>query len=156
VLMAEELTEILSAPSLRIARKSSTVRIPPPTVKGINTHSATFLTISTTVARLSEEAVMSRQTSSSAPASAYAFAISTGSPASFRSTNFTPLTTLPAFTSRQGMILFVNITAILLFLSLQLHKISQYLNAHIAALLRVELAGEHIVLLDRRMDMRAV
>ena len=54
---------------LEIALKSSTVRIPPPTVKGINTWSATRLTISATVARLSEEAVISRKTSSSAPAS---------------------------------------------------------------------------------------
>ena len=80
--LAEELIEILSAPSLNNARKSSTVRIPPPTVNGINTHSATFRTISTTVPLSSEEAVISRNTSSSAPALSYAFAISTGSPAS--------------------------------------------------------------------------
>ena len=66
--MAEELMEILSAPSLRRARKSSTVRIPPPTVKGMNTVSATLRTMSTTVPRASEEAVISRKTSSSAPA----------------------------------------------------------------------------------------
>ena len=68
VLIADELMEILSAPSLRSILKSSTVRIPPPTVNGINTVSATRRTMSTTVPRLSEEAVMSRNTSSSAPA----------------------------------------------------------------------------------------
>ena len=110
VLIAEELIEILSAPSRRIARKSSTVRIPPPTVNGINTHSATLRTMSMTVPLLSDDAVISRNTSSSAPALSYAFAISTGSPASLRSTKLTPFTTLPPFTSRQGMILFVNIS----------------------------------------------
>ncbi len=66
--MAEELMDILSAPSLKSMRKSSTVRMPPPTVKGINTVSATLRTMSTTVLRLSLEAVMSKNTSSSAPA----------------------------------------------------------------------------------------
>ena len=37
-------------------------------IKGINTFSATFLTISTTVSLLSDEAVISRNTTSSAPA----------------------------------------------------------------------------------------
>ena len=66
--MAAEFTEILSAPSLNIALKSSTVRIPPPTVKGINTLLATFRTHSNCVALLSAEAVMSKNTTSSAPA----------------------------------------------------------------------------------------
>ena len=66
--MADELIEILSAPSRNSARKSSTVRIPPPTVNGINTVSATFLTMSTTVFLRSDEAVISKKTSSSAPA----------------------------------------------------------------------------------------
>ena len=50
---ADELVflEILSAPSRSNALKSSTVRIPPPTVNGINTHSATLRTMSTTVLR---------------------------------------------------------------------------------------------------------
>ena len=107
--MAAEFTEILSAPSRSSFRKSSTVRIPPPTVNGMNTLAATFRTISTTVSRCSQEAVMSRNTTSSAPAASYAFAISTGSPASFRSTKLTPFTTRPLFTSRQGIIRFVNI-----------------------------------------------
>ena len=93
--MAAELTETLSAPSLNIALKSSTVRIPPPTVNGINTLSATLRTISTTVFRESELAVISKKTSSSAPALSYASAIATGSPASIRFTKFTPFTTLP-------------------------------------------------------------
>ena len=66
--IAAEFTDILSAPSLSIALKSSIVLIPPPTVNGINTVSATLLTISVTIDRLSEEAVISRNTSSSAPA----------------------------------------------------------------------------------------
>ena len=44
------------------ALKSSTVRIPPPTVNGINTHFATSRTISITVPRPSEDAVISRNT----------------------------------------------------------------------------------------------
>src|SRR3954463_8196245 len=46
---------------------------------------------------------MSRKQSSSAPAASYAIAAATGSPASRRSTNLTPLTTRPSLTSRQGM-----------------------------------------------------
>src|SRR4051794_28217891 len=46
---------------------------------------------------------MSRKVSSSAPSASYTRAISTGSPASRRSTKFTPLTTRPASTSRHGM-----------------------------------------------------
>ena len=66
--MAAELTDILSAPARRRSLKSSTVRMPPPTVKGMNTVWATWRTMSTTVLLWSEEAVMSRNTSSSAPA----------------------------------------------------------------------------------------
>src|SRR5262249_44824726 len=44
-----------------------------------------------------------RNTSSSAPWLSYATAASTGSPASRRFTNWTPLTTRPSFTSRQGI-----------------------------------------------------
>ena len=99
--------EILSAPSRKIALKSSTVRIPPPTVNGINTFSATFLTISIMIFLASDDAVISKNTSSSAPALSYAAAISTGSPASIRLTKLTPFTTRPAFTSKHGIILFV-------------------------------------------------
>src|SRR5205809_5767993 len=55
------------------------------------------------MSRASCEAVMSRNTSSSAPWASYASAASTGSPASRRLTNPTPLTTRPSLTSRQGM-----------------------------------------------------
>ncbi len=85
-LMAAELTATLSAPSLRISLKSSTARIPPPTVNGMKTRSATRRTMSTTVFRASDVAVMSRNTSSSAPSASYAAAASTGSPASFKLT----------------------------------------------------------------------
>ena len=95
VLTAEELIDILSAPSLRISRKSWTVLIPPPTVNGINTFLAVSRTTSSSMLLASELAVISRKTSSSAPALSYICAISTGSPASRRFTKLTPLTTLP-------------------------------------------------------------
>ena len=107
--MAAELTEILSAPSLNNTLKSSILRIPPPTVNGINTRSATFLTKSTVVFLPSLDAVISRNTSSSAPDLSYMDATSTGSPASLKSTKFVPFTTLPFLQSRHGIILFVNI-----------------------------------------------
>ena len=43
-IIAAELIDILSAPSLKSTLKSSVLRIPPPTVNGINTLSATLLT----------------------------------------------------------------------------------------------------------------
>ena len=61
------LSVILSAPARKIARMSSTVRNPPPTVNGIKTSSATRRTRSATMSRLSDDAVMSRNVSSSAP-----------------------------------------------------------------------------------------
>src|SRR6516165_7176175 len=66
--------------------------------------SATRRTISATMFLLSDDAVMSRNTSSSAASSGYRRPASTGSPASRRLTKLTPLTTRPSFTSRQGMI----------------------------------------------------
>ena len=102
---AAELTETLSAPARRIAVKSSTVRIPPPTVKGMNTLSATARTISTIILRASLEAVISSSTNSSAPSLSYSLAHSTGSPASRRLTKLVPFTTRPSLTSRQGIIL---------------------------------------------------
>ena len=59
--------ETLSAPDFSIRRMSSAVRMPPPTVSGMNTWSAVFAITSTTLARASLLAVMSRKTSSSAP-----------------------------------------------------------------------------------------
>src|SRR5260221_573995 len=50
---------------------------------------------------------------SPAPAASYAIAASTGSPASRRSTNLTPLTTRPSLTSRQGITRTLNIPELL-------------------------------------------
>ena len=104
-LMAAVFRETLSAPAKSISRMSSTERIPPPTVSGMKQHAAVRRTTSTMVARPSEEAVMSRKTSSSACWASYALAHSTGSPASLKLTKLVPLTTLPSVTSRHGMIL---------------------------------------------------
>ena len=60
-------TDTLSAPARRSRRASSTLRMPPPIVNGMNTCSATRAAISTVVSRASDDAVMSRNTSSSAP-----------------------------------------------------------------------------------------
>lgn len=103
-LMAAVLMETLSAPAFSRASMVSTLEIPPPTVKGMNRVFAIFLTRSMRIPRLSELAVMSRKTSSSAPSSLYFLPSSMGSPASFRSTKLVPLTTRPSLTSRQGMI----------------------------------------------------
>ena len=66
-LTAAVFTPTLSAPAFNIRRTSSTDRMPPPTVSGINTCSDTRRTTSTMVSRESELAVMSRKTSSSPP-----------------------------------------------------------------------------------------
>src|ERR1700688_537632 len=58
------------------------------------------------ILRSPEDAVISRNTISSAPSWSYSAASSTGSPASLISANRTPLTTRPSSTSRQGMIRF--------------------------------------------------
>ena len=96
-------TLTLSAPARSIVRASPTERMPPPTVNGMNTCSAVRITTSTMVSRPSDEAVMSRKTSSSAPSASYRAASSTGSPASRRPTKLTPFTTRPPVTSRHGM-----------------------------------------------------
>ena len=98
-------TATLSAPASRRALTSSTVLIPPPTVRGTNTSPAVRSTTSIIVFLFSWEAVMSRNVISSAPSSPYLPAASTGSPASLRLTKRTPFTTLPSFTSRHGIIL---------------------------------------------------
>ncbi|CAB4787934.1 unannotated protein [freshwater metagenome] len=64
---ADVFTLTLSAPARNIRRASSTLRIPPPTVNGMNTCSAVRDTTSTIVSRPSLEAVISRNTNSSAP-----------------------------------------------------------------------------------------
>ncbi len=108
-LTAAEFREILSAPAFKISRISSRERMPPPTVNGMKTCSATLLTISTTVPLPSTVAEISRKTSSSAPAWLYALAHSTGSPASRSAIKFVPFTTRPFLTSRHGMILLLSI-----------------------------------------------
>ena len=64
---AAEFTLTLSAPASKRFRISSTSRIPPPTVNGMNTVSATRLTRSSVVLRPSCVAEISRKTNSSAP-----------------------------------------------------------------------------------------
>ncbi len=59
-------TATLSAPAPRMALKSSTERMPPPTVKGMNTESAVRRMTSSIDFRPSWLAVMSRKQSSSA------------------------------------------------------------------------------------------
>src|SRR5512134_1228277 len=101
---AAVLIDTLSPPADRSFRMSSSVRTPPPTVRGMNACSAVRRTTSMRMSLRSCEAVMSRKTSSSASSSSYRRAITTGSPASRRFTKLTPLTTRPSFTSRHGMI----------------------------------------------------
>ena len=64
---ADELIETLSAPASSTACASSTERIPPPIVNGMKTLSAVRRARCTIVSRCSWDAVMSRNTSSSAP-----------------------------------------------------------------------------------------
>ena len=57
----------LSAPAFSISRMFSKLRMPPPTVSGIKHSEAVRLTTSIIVFRSSLEAVISRNTNSSAP-----------------------------------------------------------------------------------------
>ena len=57
--MAPELTDTLSAPHFKTRSKSSRVRMPPPTVKGMKISLATARRISVKRLRPSAEAVMS-------------------------------------------------------------------------------------------------
>ncbi len=66
--MAAELTLTFVAPNCKTSSKSLIVRIPPPTVKGIETTSAICLINSNLVALPSVVADISRNTSSSTPA----------------------------------------------------------------------------------------
>src|SRR5690606_17120751 len=97
------LMETLSAPALSRRWMSATLRTPPPTVSGMKIWLATDSMMGRMRSRSSLLAVMSRNVSSSAPWSLYLRAISTGSPASMRSTKLMPLTTRPAVTSRHGI-----------------------------------------------------
>ena len=65
--MAAVLTATLSAPARSSTSTSATDRTPPPTVSGMNTCSAVRLTTSSMVARPDDDAVTSRNVSSSAP-----------------------------------------------------------------------------------------
>ena len=65
--MAAVFSDTLSAPARSSRSTSSTLRTPPPTVSGMNTCSAVRRTTSYMVSRRSLDAVMSRNTSSSAP-----------------------------------------------------------------------------------------
>jgi len=93
----------LSAPALRICWISSTDLIPPPTVRGRKSWSAARPITSSIVPRCSLEAVISRNTTSSAPCSLYRCASSTGSPASLRERKWVPFTTRPSLRSRHGI-----------------------------------------------------
>jgi hypothetical protein len=64
---AAVLIETLSAPLLSRLRTSSTLRTPPPTVRGMKTRHATASMTPSIVSRPSELAVMSRKVISSAP-----------------------------------------------------------------------------------------
>ena len=101
---AAELIDTLSQPAFSSVRMSSSVRMPPPTVSGMNTASDVLRTTSSMISRSSWLAVISRNTSSSAPSPSYRVATSTGSPASCRLRKLMPFTTRPPWTSRQGMI----------------------------------------------------
>src|SRR5437764_13199004 len=107
--IAAELMLILSAPASKIAPASCSVRTPPPTVNGTNNSFAVRFTVSINVERFSCVAVMSSNTTSSAPALLCAAANSAGSPASRKLRNCVPFTTRPASTSRQAIIRFVSI-----------------------------------------------
>ena len=65
--IAAVLTLTLSAPARSMRSTSSGVRMPPPTVSGMNTCSAVRRTTSTIVSRPPDDAVTSRNVSSSAP-----------------------------------------------------------------------------------------
>jgi hypothetical protein len=105
---AAEFRLILSAPARNSVRMSSVVRTPPPTVSGMKHRSAVRSITSRIDLRPSDDAVMSKKTSSSAPCSLYRSASSTGSPTlrspfSSARPNCRPRVTRPAWTSRQGM-----------------------------------------------------
>ena len=108
-LTAPVLIATLSAPFRRISRACCKVFTPPPTVNGISITSATFLTRLLIVSRCCSEAVISRNTSSSAPSLLYFSASKTGSPASLIDLKCMPLTTLPLSTSKHGITLLVRV-----------------------------------------------
>ena len=108
--------------------KSSTVRMPPPTVNGINTRLSNF------AHHVNHRASGVRRCRD---IQKYQFirtcliiSCSQSQPDLLhlcRSTKFTPFTTRPLFTSRHGIILFVNILSALLLLILQNFSVSEVL-----------------------------
>ena len=108
---ADEFMETLSAPALRTSLMSWTFLIPPPTASGTVRFFAVSETTSSMVCLASSDAEMSRKVISSAPCLSYSTASSEGFPTSLRPLKLMPLTTLPFFMSRQGIILFANIAA---------------------------------------------
>ncbi len=149
---AAELTATLSAPARRTARMSETDRTPPPTVRGMPTVAAVRCTTSRSVERCSCVAVMSRKQISSAPCAAYLAASSTGSPASVMSTNWTPLTTRPSATSRQGMTRLRNTAR----LSHARHEVRQQPEPCCTTAFRVELDADSDAGSNRRDEAPAV
>src|SRR5258708_4394002 len=145
---AAELMLILSAPASKTWAASSSVRMPPPTVKGTNISRAARRTVSVKVLRSSWVAVMSSSTISSAPASACARASSAGSPASRSSRNFTPLTTRPASTSRQAMIRLVSRS--------EGTEVLQDFQPCLRGFLGMKLHAKNILALNRRGEASAV
>src|ERR1039458_982345 len=156
---AAVLTVTLSAPDMRMRRASATERMPPPTASGMKTLRAVRATTSAMISRASLEAVISRNTSSSAPSPLYRSASSTGSPASRRLTKLTPLTTRPPVTSRQGMMLLASMKPSLtrpsrnqtgtLFPSCELQEVPHDFEPHRAGFLGVELDSVHVAAFER-------
>src|SRR5580700_5023763 len=92
---------------------------------------------------------MSRKTNSSAPCWSYCSASSTGSPASRRSTKFTPFTTRPAVTSRHGIILLASIDRS------EISKVLQHLPADRAGFFGMELNRNDVLALERGREKHA-
>ncbi len=88
-------------------RMSATVRTPPPTVSRMKTCPATSSMMCRMVSRLSDEAVMSRGQFVHALRRCSVWRLRRGR-ASRKPMKFTPLTTRPSFTSRQGMMRFAS------------------------------------------------
>ena len=146
------MTLTLSAPASNTCSASSALRMPPPTAKGTKSSRAARRTVSSSVWRPSCVAVMSSRTISSAPSRAWRAASAAGSPASTRSTNCTPFTTRPPWTSRHAMMRLVSIVSPWL----PLKEIAQNLQPRLSGFFRMELHAHHIVPLHRgrkRLDV---
>ena len=100
---AAELTEILSAPASSSAVASSTERMPPPTVNGIETCSATRAATSTAEPALSIVAARRGRRARRRPPRSRRRRARPGRRRRAGSWNLTPLTTRPPATSRHGI-----------------------------------------------------